>query len=249
MLSVSAFQNLWSSQGDSLTRSDDSGWLYPSLFHASIAGHIQAAHLITGERDVEARNILPQLLDFAAGDDRKDHRVALAHPGNNGLRRAAPGLCRYGAQYTQPLIGVGTRELGRHLTIRARVRSLQKNGIAYERNPIRPRIVFQIFTDEDLWSEIGAVARTQVGISLLHYRIAAPLMDPADRVRFRNAPYGKIAGADGPHFARLDQTIQGFHGFFERRVAIVAMRIVKVDPIRLQPFQALLAFALDLRCA
>ena len=112
-----------------------------------------------------------------------------------------------------------------------------------------PRIVLQIFTDEDLRSEIGAVARTQVGISLLYYRIPTPLMGFADRVGFRNAPQGKIAGADGSHFAGLDQTIKGFHGFFKRRVAIVTMRIVDVDPIRLQPFEALLAFALDLGCA
>ena len=76
----------------------------------------------------------------------------------------------------------------RHFTVRSGIRSLQKNGIAYQRNFVEARIFLQLFTEEDLRSKISAVTRTQIGISLLHRRITAPVMDPAEHIGFRYAP-------------------------------------------------------------
>src|SRR5262249_30513878 len=89
-------------------------------------------------------------------------------------------------------------------------------------------------------------ARAQVGVALLDDAIARPAIRAGDRVRLGNPPAFQIAGSDSSDFARANQSVEGAHGFPERRVRIVPVGGIKGQPVGSEPPQALVALALDL---
>src|SRR5262245_59983395 len=144
------------------------------------------------------------------------------------------------------LIRVGTRILLGHRTILPRVGPLQEAGISDKSNSTAEGVVLQVVIDTDLRSKIGSMARTEVGIPLLDRAILRPSMGLTNAVAFGDAPDLQIAGPDGPDLALLDQAAERLHGFFKGCCGIVAMGVIQIDSVCLQPAEALFALAFDL---
>ena len=111
---------------------------------------------------------------------------------------------------------------------------------------VRLRKGFHVFADKYLRAEVRTVPRPEVGVALLHNGVLHPAIGAGYQVGLGHAPHREIAGAEQAHFARLHQPIEGRHRLLERRVVIVAVRVVDVEPVGAKPLQAALAFALDL---
>ena len=106
-------------------------------------------------------------------------------------------------------------------------------------------IPLHVFGDEDLRTEIGAVARTQIGKALLHGLIRRPAPFPGQLARLGNAPEPHVACADRAHLALLNQPMECLHGFFHGRIKVVPVGIVDIDIIGLETGKAFLAFPFD----
>ena len=185
-------------------------------------------------------------LNLTCGNDRQDRRIGLPQPGDHYLVRRGAELRSNRIENRQPLICLGPGILSRHGAIRPGISTLQENRITDQRHISLSAIVLTVLTHADLGPKIGAVSRTQVGVTLLHDIVLCPAVKLAHEVRFRDPPHSQVTGPDRSHLSRSDQPVKRLHRLLYRRLQIIAVGVVKIDPIRLQALQALLTLALDL---
>ncbi len=67
--------------------------------------------------------------------------------------------------------------------------------------------------------------------------VAGQALVPGQAERLGQARGGVVRGPDGAHLAGLDQLAEGAERLLQRRVGIVRMRLVEIDPVRAQALQ------------
>src|SRR5580704_19101450 len=94
-------------------------------------------------------------------------------------------------------------------------------------------------------TQVGSMSWPQIRMPLLNDGIRSPAIHFADNIRLRNAPDMNVAGANGSYLAGPYQVEKCLHRLGERRVGVIAVRQIDIEPISLKAPKTGLAFPFD----